>query len=244
MTSDQINYLNILLIILSGCMAVILPFELFLFSYIILGPLHYLTELSWLHKRKYFVPNRNDAWLLAGLACLILLPTAVKLAVPSFFHDAKSTASGLLQQATCLARMLVFVAFAGAAILLLVPGLLKRSLAFAVVLLIAMLFQSQYFITIVFAIFVPTLIHVFLFTGAFMLTGAMKNNDGSGLAAFLVFLAVPLVIVLLPLQLFTVPAGIVTTVYNAQFVNLNDRCLPWYFIESPLLTMYFSLVPV
>src|ERR1043165_8502495 len=40
--------------IFSCVAAFVLPFELFLFSYAVLGPLHYLTEISWLHDRKYF----------------------------------------------------------------------------------------------------------------------------------------------------------------------------------------------
>jgi hypothetical protein len=31
------------------------PFELLLFSYAVLGPLYYLAEISWLHKKKYFI---------------------------------------------------------------------------------------------------------------------------------------------------------------------------------------------
>jgi hypothetical protein len=54
LTTTQINYLNIGLMIVSCLLAFRFPFELFLFSYAILGPLHYLTEISWLHDRKYF----------------------------------------------------------------------------------------------------------------------------------------------------------------------------------------------
>ena len=50
----QINYLNISLMFLSAIGAFFLPFEVFLFAYAFLGPLHYLTEISWLHDRKYF----------------------------------------------------------------------------------------------------------------------------------------------------------------------------------------------
>jgi len=51
---DQVNYLNIGLMIGSAAVAVRWPFETFLFAYIVLGPLHYLTEISWLHDRHYF----------------------------------------------------------------------------------------------------------------------------------------------------------------------------------------------
>ena len=51
MTTSQVNYLNIGLMIVSAIAAFILPFELFLFAYAVLGPLHYLTESSWLQDR-------------------------------------------------------------------------------------------------------------------------------------------------------------------------------------------------
>ncbi|MCC6181260.1 MAG: hypothetical protein IT237_05450 [Bacteroidia bacterium] len=51
LTPNQINYANIGLMIISAFLAFLLPFELFLFSYAVLGPLHYLTEIGWLHKK-------------------------------------------------------------------------------------------------------------------------------------------------------------------------------------------------
>src|SRR5215212_6090207 len=60
-----------------ACAAVfVAPFHLFLFAYAILGPLHYLTEISWLHDRDYFAPRRNARrwWLLlVGVAMAVLL---------------------------------------------------------------------------------------------------------------------------------------------------------------------------
>ena len=37
----------------------LVPFELLLLSYVVLGPAHYFTEISWLHDRKYFLPHRS-----------------------------------------------------------------------------------------------------------------------------------------------------------------------------------------
>lgn len=66
MALTQVNYMNIGLMILSCIIAFFLPFELFLFSYAVLGPLHYLTEISWLHKRNYFSPGKSDYLLLGA----------------------------------------------------------------------------------------------------------------------------------------------------------------------------------
>src|SRR5260370_20780759 len=62
--------------LVSCVVALYIPFELFLFAYAVLGPAHYLTEISWLHKRGYFTRGEHDYWLLGGLAAALFL-TAV-----------------------------------------------------------------------------------------------------------------------------------------------------------------------
>ena len=54
MKSETIDIINIGLLVLALLVAIVLPFELFLFSYAVLGPLHYLTEINWLDDKKYF----------------------------------------------------------------------------------------------------------------------------------------------------------------------------------------------
>ena len=58
MGADRINYLNIGLMLASCAIALYIPFELFLFAYAVLGPAHYLTEISWLQKRRFFTRGR------------------------------------------------------------------------------------------------------------------------------------------------------------------------------------------
>src|ERR1044071_2751568 len=72
--SDKINYLNMGLIVLSVCVAIFIPFELFLFSYAVLGPAHYLTEISWLHERNYFSKGKRD-FIILGVAGVLLFLT-------------------------------------------------------------------------------------------------------------------------------------------------------------------------
>ena len=72
-SSDGINYTNIGLMLLSVVAAYILPFELFLFSYAVLGPLHYLTEISWLDKKSYFLKSKKDIWLLVLIVLFITI---------------------------------------------------------------------------------------------------------------------------------------------------------------------------
>src|SRR3954462_9135471 len=51
----------------------LVPFELLLLSYVVLGPAHYASEISWLHDRKYFLPQRGIAIALAITAIIAAL---------------------------------------------------------------------------------------------------------------------------------------------------------------------------
>ena len=61
------------LLLLAFGAAYLVPFELLLLSYVVLGPAHYFTEISWLHDRKYFLPHRGIALALAALAIVAAL---------------------------------------------------------------------------------------------------------------------------------------------------------------------------
>jgi hypothetical protein len=71
LSADRINYLNIALMLVSCVISFIIPFELFLFSYGVLGPLHYLTEIGWLHKKNYFTKGKYDFIFLTILCCIL-----------------------------------------------------------------------------------------------------------------------------------------------------------------------------
>ena len=78
----QINYLNIGLMFMSAALAFFMPFETFLFAYAFLGPLHYLTEISWLHDRQYFSKGKYDF--------TFLLIIGVVLSIAAFAGDFES----------------------------------------------------------------------------------------------------------------------------------------------------------
>ncbi|MBC7891250.1 MAG: hypothetical protein H7Y12_03480, partial [Sphingobacteriaceae bacterium] len=74
-TAKTIDGVNIALLLFSCVLAFVIPFELFLFSYAVIGPLHYLTEINWLHNRKVFATSALDYWIMAVLALLLFLFT-------------------------------------------------------------------------------------------------------------------------------------------------------------------------
>src|ERR1700722_19366782 len=71
LSTDQLNYLNIGLMLLTAAAAFARPFELFLIAYALLGPLHYLTEISWLHDRNYYTRGKHDYLVLVALAIVV-----------------------------------------------------------------------------------------------------------------------------------------------------------------------------
>src|SRR3979409_1123704 len=81
LTTNEVNYLNVGLMVVACILAYLIPFELFLFSYAVLGPLHYLTEISWLHDRKYFTEGgasekrrqAHKGWLILVAVTMVAL---------------------------------------------------------------------------------------------------------------------------------------------------------------------------
>ena len=84
MNTRQIDALNIFLILASLILAFIIPFQLFLFSYAVLGPLHYLTEIKWLREQKFFLNGLDWVRILITITVLVSIPVLVKM---PFFED-------------------------------------------------------------------------------------------------------------------------------------------------------------
>jgi hypothetical protein len=182
-SADTINYANIGLMALSCLAAYVFPFELFLFSYAVLGPLHYLTEISWLHDREYFVKAgaARRAWpaerywlaLVAVTLAVMLYGLAAERILRVTFSPAYEI--GLFYIVFVSACVLVFVKNKAVSAVLVV--LTALSLVFVS--------SSRYFGLVAF--FLITIVHVFVFTAAFVLFGALKGRSRSGILSLIVF---------------------------------------------------------
>lgn len=175
--TKQIDYLNIGLMLASCLLAYVLPFELFLFSYAVLGPLHYLTEISWLHKRNYFAKGKYGYIILSAL-CLV----AVALL---FVPRLKSWNAAVIS--TALATAIALVVW---------ERLLPKVLFVTGVALGAVLLINVTIYHVLFSVMLPTMIHVYIFTGLFLIHGALKNRATSGAIAVVTFLGCALLILL------------------------------------------------
>lgn len=174
-TGNGINYLNIGLMLLSLFAAYILPFEVFLFSYAVLGPLHYLTEISWLEKKNYFIQSKKDIWI------FVILVLAITIGL---FHP-----FGAKQNNSFVASFL-FSGFIYALVILFTQKFAVKLIFVGLALMISLIFSfNTYpnFPFLLFALWLPTIIHVYFFTGGFILFGALKSKSTSGLISFLIF---------------------------------------------------------
>ncbi len=156
-------------------LAYVLPFELLVLSYAFLGPAHYLTEISWLHDRGYFVPNRGIALVLAGLALAAMFTSQP-------FWYGVIVWSALI--AAALAATVTAPQYRFAALLLAAGATLLLALS-------PMAFTVA-------GILLPTLIHVSLFTLVFMTLGAVKSKSRAQFGLVALYLAAVVFIVVLP----------------------------------------------
>jgi len=173
MSTTRINYLNAVLMVASCAVAYVVPFELFLIAYAVLGPLHYLTEISWLHKRKYFLPRAYDWTALAVLS--VVGGVAIGL-----LHTGPIAASG---------NHMTLLAFVVAAILAFAPKARFRIIVMAGLVILLFALGQLPGAVILFLTLLPTLVHVFVFTAAFILLGSLKSRSVSGYLTLVVFAA-------------------------------------------------------
>ncbi|AXG74955.1 hypothetical protein DVK85_12235 [Flavobacterium arcticum] len=177
-----IDKLNIGLMFVALLPAILLPFELFLFVYAILGPLHYLTEINWLHKKQYFTSHKYDY---LGIIVFIL---AVGLLV--FFHS----------KYKFIIPILIFITFGASLSMVLFKSIGKKLITvISCVILGGVLFYffREHF-RIIFSILLPTIVHVFIFTGMFILVGALRSNSSVALLSLITFIACSVVTFLIP----------------------------------------------
>lgn len=211
-----VNWLNIGLMAVAFVAASRLPFELFLFSYAVLGPLHYLTQISWLHDREYFTPRRLDWMPLVGLALFFVL--CVEYVLPNGYH---------LEGWGAWSPDVTFAAFGLALVLVVLKTWRSRLFGLMPIAIgIALLHTEQHSADnayySIFAVYLPTLIHVYVFTGAFVLLGALRSRSPSGLASFVVFVCCSVAILLSPGD----ASGYTVSPYVKQsyktFLTMND----------------------
>lgn len=212
MKTDQ---LHVLLILFSCIAAYLLPFELFLFSYIILGALHYLTELAWLHEKKYFTSS-------AKTELIIIFLSAIIISFSYICYHLEIDLSGLIPFfKLTYGTHFIFLAFIMALSAVLLKSF-KEKLAFFILSLLGVyLFRNQFYYLFVFGILLPTLIHVFIFTGIFMLVGIKKNPTFWTKICFTTFIICAISLFIVPVFTYSLSEKIKSTYILSGFNTLN-----------------------
>src|SRR5262249_2292627 len=155
----------VVLMLLAAAFAYVRPFEVFVFSYAVLGPAHYLTQISWLHDRKYFSTGKADPILLGLVAGVITVAVYV-----GHRYVSKEYANTIL----------IGGAFLAAAAAAFSKRLSIKALIVIGAFLVAWSMTRSTFWTLVAAHLLTTLVHVFVFTGFFIAVGAVRTKSMSG----------------------------------------------------------------
>ena len=163
------------LMLLAFGAAYLVPFELLLLAYVILGPAHYFTEISWLHDRRYFLPHRGIALALTALAIIAAL-----IENASWFGFA------------------MWGALIACAMLAATRSAAEGTLLFMIAIALAAIMYSSGSSLAVIGILIPTLIHVSLFTLVFMTLGALRSGSRAQALLVALYLFAVAVILLAP----------------------------------------------
>lgn len=181
--TGRLDLVNIGLLLISCALAFVIPFELFLFVYAFLGPLHYLTEISWLHDKNYYAKSRKDVILLVVISLFLTFLFVAGQHAPEWLNTF-SEGSGRM----VLNSNLTFIAFGSALFMAFIKKPIIRIVGIVLTCLLVLLIKND---IVFFTVFLPTLVHVFVFTSLFMLYGALKSNSKMGLVTVLLHLACP-----------------------------------------------------
>ncbi len=167
--SSRLEQVNIALMVFSALLAYFFPFETFVWSFALLSPLHYFSEISWLHGKNFYLSHRLEIALLIVLALVVL---GIRFDV--------------IQGNFLIASLLAF-GFFMSFIFVITESWWKRLLGLTLTILFIVMTSHLRWYFVIFAVFMTTIIHTALFTGAFILHGALKRRDFWASASLLVF---------------------------------------------------------
>jgi hypothetical protein len=213
MSTQRLDIVNIGLMVLSLISAFLFPAETFLVAIMILGPLHYLTEMPWLERKGFFIPSKKNVWMLIGVAGVLLFLIFGKELLPSGSGGWAFRTSGMLAGALFFLA-LVLIRFKKVSSILIALGL---------ILIVSWLLSASSEYTQLFLTLFPTLIHVFIFTSAFILYGALKHKSRTGIASLVVYaLCTVIIFMIVPSPSSTALApGVIDLYYYQADIHMS-----------------------
>ncbi len=212
----NIDTVNILLMLGALLVSIKMPFNSFLISYAVLGPLHYLTEIFWLDKQSFYLHQKRDYKWLVFFGIITTL-----LALYAYTLPFKSPI--IIQNFKYLYSASIFIAFIAAiSFILFNDNKNKIILISGGILSLFWLFKNQNF-NLFFGFFLATFIHVGVFTGLFILLGALKNKSKTGYFSLIIYLLCIISVFIIPIniQAISISALEENSITKSGFASLN-----------------------
>lgn len=239
----DIDKLNFGLILFSFVIACFLPFELFLFGYAFLGPLHYLTETNWIADKNYFVINPYWKYLVLTAAILYSIPYVFSLPIFSKFLS-QSIIMFLTSSVVKYTNFVLFFVLISAILAL----FYKTYKAFVISFLMALLLSVWTYTTeayiLINGLLLPTIIHVYLFTILFMLYGAKKKPTTFNTINIILVLLLPLSLVFIDIDFFNYQFSqeVKSNYINNNFHALNANLARLFGVYDDLRFFFYEKI--
>lgn len=246
MKSKSVDTLNIFLIILSLIIAFLIPFELFLMAYAILGPLHYLTEIRWLHEKKYFLADKMWGWIFVGFTILMSLNLIFKIPFITNVIEPNDRVF-IEQQINYFIYPLPLIAFVFA--LCAVHVRKWQGIVISLVISIVLSLVTLYYVSpigIMVGMLLPTIIHVFVFTLLFMVFGTLQTKNTSGIIAIILLCIVPLLIAYSSISIreFPISTTIIITFLDGRFDVVNTYLAELFGQPNDKKSIFYSIAGI
>ncbi|WP_034058130.1 hypothetical protein [Lacinutrix jangbogonensis] len=243
MKTVNVDKLNLALLLFSFVLACFLPFELFLFGYAVLGPLHYLTETNWIRDKNYFVVNPNWKFLVLTAAIIYSLPFVFNL---SFFFQFNeySIIQFLTVGLVKYTNGLLFFILISAILSVFYKTYKALLISFLVTLFVSFWIYNTTTYALLFGLLLPTIIHVYLFTILFMLYGVKKNTNTFGIINIILIIALPLSLLFLDTDLFNYSFSqtVKDNYVNNRFHSLNANLAKLFGVYADLKFFFYEKV--
>ncbi|MFZ4058684.1 MAG: hypothetical protein ACOYKE_11130 [Ferruginibacter sp.] len=223
-STQQVDLINLVLLVLSFVLAVCFPFSLFLLAYAILGPLHYLTELFWLKKSNFYLKESKGSIPLIVFS--VLLTLMVLLGSNNFFKDQPF----MLNNFQPIITGILFLSFSTALIFTLIENRRFRFLAFVLAIILCWVLSKLSIYELFFGIFLTSIIHVSLFTALFMVFGALKAKSSWGFFTVVMYIVFIGFIFILPASYIreNISIKFQDILYRSGFILLNQSIADFF----------------
>lgn len=199
MDTQKIDRLNTLLIFISFATAFFLPFQLFLFAYATLGPLHYITELNWIKEKNYFTTSKYWKIIIVFFSVLISLPALIKLLEIDLITE-YNLFKILKYKLPLYTNHLFFLAFVIALSLIITKKKTLQIIIISCGILFTILAHQFNTYQMCIGILLPTIVHVYFFTFLFMWYGNKKNEGSTNFLNIILLISVPILLFFLDID--------------------------------------------